>query len=97
MNVQKIATSTREIAGMTNGNDATASITPLNTMTPAQQAYARRLLLMDISLNWPRLRLEELSRLKGRDEIAKRLIETYNLDPGSARRELDVVLRGRDF
>ena len=97
MNAHKIATSKWEIADMTNGNDATASPASLSTMTPAQQAYARRLLLMDISLKWPKLRLEVLTTLKGRDELARQLVETYSLEPETAQHELDVVLKDRKF
>ncbi len=70
---------------------------PATARTPAQQAYGRQLLRMDILLTWPRFTLKALSGLRDREQLVARLTATYGLERQAAQRELDALLKGRAF
>jgi hypothetical protein len=80
---------------MTNGNDTATSTAFASARTPAQHAYARQLLLMDIHITWEGLRREELAALKGRDELVTLLVARYGLEKEAAWRDVDALLNGR--
>ena len=80
---------------MEDGNDAAAPATPARAWTPAQHAYARQLLLMDIHITWSRLTREEVAALGDLDELVTLLIARYGLAAETARRDVDVLLGGR--
>ncbi len=80
---------------MTNVNDAGTSVAPASARTPAQHAYARQLLLMDIHITWSRLTREEVAALKDRNELVMLLVARYGLEKETARRDVDALLGGR--
>lgn len=76
---------------MTHANDAAPAI----LRTPAQKAYARQLLLMDIHITWGKLKREELAVLASRDELVALVVARYGLAAETVRREVDALLNGR--
>lgn len=78
---------------MTHANDAAPAI----ARTPAQKAYARQLLLMDIHITWGKLRREELASLAGRDELVALVVARYGIAAETAGREVDALLNGRSL
>ena len=80
---------------MTDGNDAAVPTASASAWTPAQHAYARQLLRMDIHITWGKLTREEVAALRDRDELVTLLVARYGLAAEIARRDVDVLLGGR--
>ncbi|HEY7674879.1 MAG TPA: hypothetical protein VH867_06605 [Burkholderiales bacterium] len=58
---------------------------------------AKQLLLKDIASKWPKFSETEIAALKNRDELVTGVQSKYSLDTSQAGREVDSVLKGREF
>lgn len=57
----------------------------------------KQLLMKDIASKWPKFSETEIAALKNRDELVTGVQSKYSLDTTQAGREVDSVLKGREF
>ena len=72
--------------------NATSTKTPGNTEGSAEN---KQEVLNDIRAKWGKFSEQELSALKGSDDLASQVSAKYGIKPDQAKSEVDVVLKGR--
>jgi len=77
---------------MTNqaSNAAVASATP-------PTAAESKIVLREIGAKWSKLSEQELSTLKSKDDLVSQVVAKYGLAKGEAQRDVDGLLKGRQF
>ncbi|UYN94365.1 MAG: hypothetical protein KIT25_20370 [Enhydrobacter sp.] len=58
---------------------------------------AKKLLRADIGSKWGKFSTQELSDLKGTDDLVFQLVAKYGLEKDAAARDAEAVVKGRDF
>ncbi len=60
-------------------------------------AATRQIVLKEISGKWGKFSDQDLSALKGKDDLVTQVVAKYSIEKGQAQREVDVLLKGRQF
>jgi len=55
----------------------------------------RRAVLNDIRTKWDKFSEQDVSALKGKDDLVSQVSAKYDMQPDQAQREVDAVLKGR--
>jgi uncharacterized protein YjbJ (UPF0337 family) len=69
-------------------------------MSAAQGTTAsasRQIILKEIGAKWGKFSEQNLSELKGKDDLVAQVVEKYGLEKGQARRDVDALLKGRQI
>lgn len=72
--------------------NAKATKTSENTQDNAEN---KRAVLNDIRLKWDKFSEQDVSALKGKDDLVSQVSAKYDMKPDQAQREVDSVLKGR--
>jgi hypothetical protein len=75
--------------GMTNTAPNTSAVTPATT------AETKQIVLKDIGAKWDKFSEQDLSAIKGRDDLVTQVVAKYGLEKAQAQRDVDTVLNGR--
>lgn len=67
------------------------------TATPAHTPESKQIMLKEIGVKWNKFSETELSALKSKDELVNQVVTKYSLDQAQARRDVDGLLKGRQF
>jgi uncharacterized protein YjbJ (UPF0337 family) len=68
-----------------------------NTAKTATPAETRQIVLMEIETKWGKFSQQELSALKGRDDLVTQIVAKYGTEKGQAQKDVDAVLNGRQI
>ena len=67
------------------------------TASPASAAESKQIVLKEIGGKWSKFSEQELSALKGKDDLVARVVAKYSLEKSQAQRDVDTLLKGRQF
>lgn len=72
---------------------------PVNSsnVKSATPAETKQIILKEISVKWGKFSEQELSVLKGKDDLVTQIVAKYNLDQAQAKRDVDALMKGRSF
>ena len=91
MNIQKIVCLYFRGTYMTN----VTSNTP--AAKPETAAETRQIVLKEVGAKWSKFSEQDLSALKGKDDIVTQVVAKYSLDKAQAQRDVDALLKGRQI
>lgn len=73
----------------------------MNTLNPSavtpNPAEAAQHIRKDIKAKWDKFTDQELRTLKNKDELVTQVMSKYNVEKPHAQRDVDAVLKGREF
>jgi hypothetical protein len=64
---------------------------------PLAAAETRQTVLKEITAKWGKFSEQDLSGLKGRDDLVTQLAAKYSLQQGQAQCDVDALLKGREI
>jgi hypothetical protein len=73
-----------------SSNSTTAS-----AAKPETSAEAKRIVLNDIGAKWDKFSEQDLSALKGNEDLVAQVVTKYGMAKSQAQSEVDAVLKGR--
>ena len=62
---------------------------------PESAAETRQIVLKEVRAKWSKFSEQDLSALKGKDDLVTQVVAKYSLDNAQAQRDVDALLRGR--
>jgi hypothetical protein len=65
--------------------------------TPATSAETRQIVLKEVGAKWGKFSEQDLSALKGKDDLVAQVVAKYSLDKAQAQRDVDALLKGRQI
>lgn len=57
----------------------------------------KRIVLREIGAKWDKFSETELSALKGKDDLVTQVVAKYGLEKPQAQKDVDTLLKGRQF
>jgi hypothetical protein len=80
------------------GDSDMANVAPkAGVATPATAAETKQIVLKEIGAKWSKFSEQDLSALKGRDDLVTQVVARYGLEKAQAQRDVDGVLKGRQI
>ena len=76
------------------GTPANSNTSPA---TPATAAETRQIVLKEVGAKWGKFSEQDLSALKGKDDLVNQVVAKYGLEKGQAQRDVDALLKGRQI
>jgi hypothetical protein len=64
---------------------------------PETVAQTRQIVLKEVGAKWSKFSEQDLSALKGKDDLVTQVVAKYSLDKGQAQRDVDALLKGRQI
>jgi hypothetical protein len=58
---------------------------------------AKQMILKDVGAKWGKFPEQDLSALKGKDDLVNQVVAKYGLERGQAQRDVDALLKGRQI
>jgi len=68
-----------------------------STAKPETAAQAKQMILKDVGAKWGKFSEQDLSALKGKDDLVNQVVAKYGLEKGQAQRDVDALLKGRQI
>jgi hypothetical protein len=62
---------------------------------PEMTAETKQIVLKEIGAKWGKFSEQDLSALKGNDDLVNQVVAKYALEKAQAQRDVDVLLKGR--
>ena len=75
--------------------NTTTSTTP--TVSTGNTPENKQILLKDIGAKWSKFSEQELGALTNKDELVGHVVAKYSIDKSQATRDVDAVMKGRQF
>ena len=66
-----------------------------SSSNPKGQAETRQIVLKEIGVKWNKFSEQDLSALKGKDDLVTQVGAKYGLEKAQAQRDVDALLKGR--
>jgi len=79
------------------GFDMTNVAPNAGVSTPATAAETKQIVLKEIGAKWNKFSQQDLSALKGRDDLVTQVSAKYGLEKMQAQRDVDAILKGRQI
>jgi hypothetical protein len=80
------------------GDSDMANVAPkAGVATPATAAETKQIVLKEIGAKWGKFSEQDLSALKGRDDLVSQVVAKYGLEKAQAQRDVDAILKGRQI
>jgi hypothetical protein len=76
---------------MTNATSNTS------TVKPETAAQSKQMILKEVGAKWGKFSEQDLSALKGKDDLVNQVVAKYGLEKGQAQRDVDALLKGRQI
>ena len=76
-------------------SDMTNVASNTSAVTPATAAETKQIVLKDIGAKWDKFSQQDLTAIKGRDDLVAQVVAKYGLEKAQAQRDVDTVLNGR--
>jgi len=64
---------------------------------PETAAETRQIVLKEVGAKWGKFSQQDLSALKGKDDLVNQVVAKYGLERGQAQRDVDALLKGRQI
>jgi len=64
---------------------------------PETAAETKQIVLKEIGAKWDKFSQQDLSALKGRDDLVTQVVAKYGLERAQAQRDVDAILKGRQI
>jgi hypothetical protein len=64
---------------------------------PATIAENKQIVLKEIRAKWDKFSEQDMSALRGKDDLVTRVVAKYGLDKAQAQRDVDALLTGRQI
>jgi hypothetical protein len=64
---------------------------------PETAAQTRQTILKEVGAKWSKFSQQDLSALKGKDDLVIQVVAKYSLDKAQAQRDVDALLKGRQI
>jgi hypothetical protein len=64
---------------------------------PEASAQTRQMILKEVGAKWGKFSDQDLSALKGKDDLVTQIVAKYSLERGQAQRDVDALLKGRQI
>ena len=68
-----------------------------SSSNPKGAAETRQIVLKEIGTKWNKFSEQDLSALKGKDDLVNQVVAKYGLEKGQAQRDVDALLKGRQI
>jgi hypothetical protein len=81
---------------MTNAPSGSASNSNAAAGQP-QTAESKQIVLKEIGAKWTKFSAQDLSALKGNDDLVAQVVAKYGLEKAQAQRDVDALLKGRQI
>jgi hypothetical protein len=65
--------------------------------TPPTAAETKKIVLKEIGAKWSKFSEQDLSALKSKDDLVTQVVAKYGIEKGVAQRDVDGLLKGRQF
>ena len=75
-------------------NEVAAKATAVKVETAAE---IKQIVLKEIGAKWNMFSQSELSALTGKDDLVTKLVAKYGLEKAQAQRDVDTLVKGRQF
>jgi hypothetical protein len=76
---------------MTNATSNTS------TVKPETAAQSKQMILKEVGAKWGKFSEQDLSALKGKDDLVNQVVAKYGLEKGQAQRDVDALLKDRQI
>jgi len=60
-------------------------------------AETRQIVLKEVGAKWGKFSEQDLSALKGKDDLATQVVAKYSLEKAQAQRDVEALLKGRQI
>ena len=68
-----------------------------SSSNPKGSAETRQIVLKEIGVKWNKFSAQDLSALKGKDDLVTQVAAKYGLEKVQAQRDVDALLKGRQI
>jgi hypothetical protein len=68
-----------------------------STAKPETAAQSKQVILKEVGAKWGKFSEQDLSALKGKDDLVNQVVAKYGLEKGQAQRDVDALLKGRQI
>ena len=68
-----------------------------STAKPETAAQSKQMILKEVGAKWGKFSEQDLSALKGKDDLVNQVVAKYGLEKGQAQRDVDALLKGRQI
>jgi hypothetical protein len=73
----------------------TSTTSSATAAKPELTAEAKQIVLKEIGAKWGKFSEQDLSALKGNDDLVNQVVAKYALEKAQAQRDVDALLKGR--
>jgi hypothetical protein len=64
---------------------------------PEASSDNKQIVLKEIGVKWDKFSAQDLSALKGKDDLVTQVVAKYGTEKGQAQRDVDALLKGRQI
>lgn len=68
-----------------------------STAKPETASQAKQMILKEVGAKWGKFSEQDLSALKGKDDLVNQVVAKYGLEKGQAQRDVEALLKGRQI
>jgi hypothetical protein len=68
-----------------------------STAKPETAAQSKQMILKEVGAKWGKFSEQDLSALKGKDDLVNQVVAKYGLEKGQAQRDVDALLKDRQI
>jgi hypothetical protein len=73
----------------------TSTTSKTSAAKPEMTAETKKIVLKEIGSKWGKFSEQDLSALKGNDDLVNQVVAKYGLEKAQAQRDVDSLLKGR--
>jgi hypothetical protein len=82
---------------MTNAPSNAASNTSASGGPSPSATESKKIVLKEIGAKWSKFSEQDLSSLKNKDDLVTQVVAKYGLEKSQAQRDVDTLMKGRQF
>jgi hypothetical protein len=86
-----------DVAAIFGDIDMTNVASNPSSSNPKSGAGTRQIVLKEIGVKWNKFSEQDLSALKGKDDLVTQVVAKYGLEKVQAQRDVDALLKGRQI
>lgn len=78
-------------------SDAASNVNAAAAKPASPTDEMKQIVLKEIGVKWDKFSQQDLSDLKGRDDLVTQIVAKYGAETGQTQRDVDALLKGRQF
>lgn len=78
-------------------SNAASNVNAAAAKPASPTAEMKQIVLKEIGVKWNKFSEQDLSDLKGRDDLVTQIVAKYGSEKGQAQRDVDALLKGRQI